>query len=84
MKKEYAVNIESVNSDSDWNTADMANWYESYEIAFSEAEKAFDDSAVIEVVLNIWEDSEICENPLRMVRENGMVLQYQGGLRLWA
>ena len=79
MKKEYAVN-----SDSDWNTADMAGWYESYEIAFSEAEKAFDDSAVIEVVLNIWEDSEICENPLRMVRENGMVVQYQGGVRLWA
>ncbi len=23
MKKEYAVNIKSVNSDSDWNTADM-------------------------------------------------------------
>ena len=43
MKKEYAVNIKSVNSDSDWNTADMADWFESYSEAYDTAEKAFED-----------------------------------------
>ena len=40
MKKEYAVNIKSVNSDSEWNTADRADWYESYNEAYDAAEKA--------------------------------------------
>ena len=43
MKKEYAVNIELVNSDSEWNTADRADWYESYSEAYDAAEKAFED-----------------------------------------
>lgn len=84
MKKEYAVNIKSVNSDSDWNTADMADWYESYEIAFSEAEKAFEDAEVLEAALSVWAGGEIDGNPLHMIRENGIIAQYQGGHRLWA
>ena len=40
MKKEYAVNIELVNSDSEWNTADRADWYESYSEAYDAAEKS--------------------------------------------
>lgn len=80
MKKEYAVNIKSVNSDSDWNTADMADWCKSYSEAYDAAEKAFEDLDVLEAVVTVWEDG----TPLRMVREDGNVHQYQGETRLWA
>ena len=83
MKKEYAVNIESVNSDSDWNTADMADWYDSYDEAYDAAEKAFSDPDVMEVRLNIWEDGEIEDTPLRMVREDGNNRHYKGETVLW-
>ena len=81
MKKEYAVNIESVNSDSDWNTADMADWCSE---AYDAAEKAFEDLDVLEAVVTVWEDGDVDGTPLRMVREDGNVHQYQGETRLWA
>ena len=84
MKKEYAVNIKSVNSDSEWNTADMADWYESYSEAYDAAEKAFDDLDVLETVVTVWEDGDVDGTPLRMIREDGDVHQYQGEERLWA
>ena len=84
MKKEYAVNIESVNSDSDWNTADMADWCKSYSEAYDAAEKAFEDPDVMEAHVSIWEDGEIDDFPLRMVREDGDVRHYQGETLLWA
>ena len=84
MKKEYAVNIESVNSDRDWNTADMAVWYDSYDEAYDAAEKAFSDPDVMEAHVSIWEDGDVDGTPLRMVREDGNVHQYQGETRLWA
>ena len=84
MKKEYAVNIESVNSDSDWNTADMADWCKSYSEAYDAAEKAFEDLDVLEAVVTVWEDGDVDGTLLRMVREDGNVHQYQGETRLWA
>jgi hypothetical protein len=84
MKKEYAVNIKSVNSDSEWNTADRADWYESYNEAYDAAEKAFEDPDVMEAHVSIWEDGEIDDFPLRMVREDGDVRHYQGETLLWA
>lgn len=84
MKKEYAVNIKSVNSDSDWNTTDMADWSESYSDAMTAAKEAFEDSKVLEVIVSVWVDGEIVNTPLRMVQENGIINQYQGEKRLWA
>ena len=84
MKKEYPVNIKSVNSDSDWNTADMADWCKSYSEAYDAAEKAFEDLDVLEAVVTVWEDGDVDGTPLRMVREDGNVHQYQGETRLWA
>ena len=84
MKKEYAVNIESVNSDSDWNTADMADWYDSYDEAYDAAEKAFSDPDVMEAHVSIWEDGDVDGTPLRMVREDGNIYHFQGETRLWA
>ncbi|ERI74020.1 Uncharacterised protein [[Clostridium] symbiosum] len=84
MKKEYAVNIELVNSDSEWNTADRADWYESYSEAYDAAEKAFEDPDVMEAHVSVWEDGEIDDSPLRMVREDGDVRHYKGETLLWA
>ena len=84
MKKEYAVNIESVNSDSDWNTADMADWCKSYSEAYDAAEKAFEDLDVLEAVVAVWDGGDVDGTLLRMVREDGNVHQYQGETRLWA
>lgn len=84
MKKEYAVNIELVNSDSEWNTADRADWYESYSEAFEAAKKAFDDPDVVEANVIVWEDGEVDGTPYRMVREDGNIYHFQGETRLWA
>ena len=84
MKKEYAVNIKLVNSDSDWNAADMADWFESYSEAYDTAEKVFEDLDVLEAVVTVWEDGDVDGTPLRMIREDGNVHQYQGEERLWA
>ena len=84
MKKDYAVNIKSAGSDSDWNTTDMADWYASYDAALSAAEDAFQDQEALEAVVTVFEDGEVDGTPLHMVLEDGKINQYQGGMRLWA
>lgn len=83
MKKDYAVNVKSINSVEDWNTSDMADWFTSYEEAMTAAEEAFEDEDVAEAVVTVFEDGDVSGSPLHMVRENGIVLQYQNGQRLW-
>lgn len=84
MKKDYAVNIKTLNSDNDWETADMADWFDSYSAAYEAAEKAFEENPeILETVLTIWVDGEVDSNPLHMVLEDGAIHQYQGGERLW-
>ena len=48
------------------------------------AEKAFEDLDVLEAVVTVWEDGGVDGTPLKMVREDGNVHQYQGEERLWA
>ena len=84
MKKNYAVNTKTTICSDDWNTADMADWFETYEEAFSAAEKAFEEPDVTETVLTIFEDGEVAGTPLHMVLEDGDIHQYQNGMRLWA
>ena len=54
-----------------------------YDEAYDAAEKAFSDPDVMEVRLNIWEDGEIEDTPLRMVREDGNIRHYKGETVLW-
>lgn len=66
MKKEYAVNIKSVNSDSDWNTADMADWYESYSEAYDTAEKTFEDRSYFSF-LTLQESVRVSRKPCHTI-----------------
>lgn len=84
MKKDYAVNTKLTNSSNDWNTADMADWYETYEKAFDAAEKAFEDPEVTETVLTVFENGEVTGTSLHMILEDKNITQYQDGIRLWA
>lgn len=83
MKKEYAVNIKKANCDGNWKTADMADWYQSFGEAIDNAEKKFNDPEVQEVMIAVWEDGEIEDFPLYLVREDGVIRQYKNGERLW-
>ena len=82
--KEYALNIKTVDSDTDWNTTDMADWFKTYAEAFNAAEKLFENPEVLEAVITIWADGEVEGTPLHMFLENGIIVQYQGETRLWA
>lgn len=84
MKKDYAVNIKKINSSEDWETADMANWRDTYEAAITAAEEAFEDPEIVETMITVFEDGEVDGTPLHMVLEDGDVHQYQNGTRLWA
>lgn len=83
MKKEYSVNVKCNNSGDDWKDCDMANWFESYSDAVGAAEKEFDNSEVEEVIVSTWKDGEIEDSGLKMVKENGIIIQYKNGERLW-
>lgn len=82
--KEYAVNIRRAGSDDDWQEADQADWFEAWNDAFEAAEGEFEDAEVEEVMLAVYEDGDIVNSPLHMVREDGGIHQYQDGERLWA
>lgn len=81
--KEYAVNIRYVYSDNEWDQADNADWFETYEEAFGAAEEAFSDTEVAETKLSVFEDGEVEGSPLNMIREDDDICQYQDGERLW-
>lgn len=83
MKKEYSVNIKKTSSYNDWNSADMADWCLSYDTALKAAEEAFKDPTTIETMVAIWEEGEIEDFPLHMVRESGIIVHYKNGERLW-
>lgn len=85
MKKDYAVNMKTLNSDDNWKTADLADWFDSYSAAFEAAEKAFEETPeILETVLTVWVNGEVDGEPLHMVLEDGNINQYQGGIMLWA
>lgn len=84
MKKDYAVNVKRSDSGDDWKETDMASWTKSYRDAVGTGEEAFEDPEVEEVMVTVWEDGDIEDSPLRMVKENGIIVQYKNGQRLWA
>ena len=83
MEKEYAVNVKYPDSDDDWVTSDMADWFPTWEEAFEAVEEAFSDSDVEEVRLTIWEAGEPEDFPLTFRMENGNIQQYKNGELLW-
>lgn len=84
MKKDYALNIRSATSDNDWNASDMSDWYETYCAAIAAAEEALEGQEALEAIVTVWENGEIAGESLCMIRENGLIIQRQGGERLWA
>ena len=81
MWADYAVNVRYGHSGPDWEDADMADWYGSYEEAITAAENEFANPEVQEVMVTTWEDGEIEDFPLYMEREQGMITQYKNGKR---
>lgn len=76
MTKAYAVNTKTANSDNDWETSDMADWYKTYNEAFAAAEETFSDPEVQEVMVSIWEDDDIEDHSLHLVRKDDDIVQY--------
>lgn len=82
--KEYAMNVRYTNGGSDWNEADNADWFETWEEAFEAAEEAFSDQEIEEAMITVFENGDVEGSPLHMIREDGDIHQYQNGERLWA
>ena len=83
IKIEYSVNVKRTDSPEWWEENDYADWYETAEMAYDAAQAAFDDPDVVEALIHTFINGEVTGFPLELIREDGIVREYQNGELHW-
>ena len=83
IKIEYSVNVKRTDSPEWWEENDYADWHKTAEAAYEEAQRAFDDPEVEKAVIHTFINGEITGFPLELIREDGIVREYQNGELHW-